>query len=151
MAENSEHHQEPLFRPNKRRKVFRKRTVEDDEGTEERQSGNAELDGATVDVNALHEDSSERLPVVRRPVAKKHGIGFSSGGATNQGPSRQDEATETALVPVVDKEAGSVMHSDRFTKPTGNVGVVEDKHLYVKPVASIGDSASRANNVGRHM
>ncbi|KAK4497934.1 hypothetical protein PRZ48_010590 [Zasmidium cellare] len=126
MAENAEEAREALFRPSKRRKVFRKR-VTGDEDAEGRQDGIAELTGSNGDVNAVEEDSHEGLSVVRRPAAKKHGIGFSSNDATNQTVVRQD--VSTALVPVVEQEAGNALQSDRFTKPTGNAGVVEDKHL----------------------
>lgn len=134
MAEIPENHQESLFRLSRRRKVFKKRTFEDHQGAEEKIFGTAELDESSEGVNAVQEDPNELLPVVRRPAAKKHGISFSSSGAANQGTARQDVPFESAFVPVVEKEAGSVLQSDRFTKPTGKVDVVEDKHLYVKPI-----------------
>lgn len=133
MAEKSENHQQPFFRPSKRRKVFAKRTTDDDQGKDERQSSTVTEDVSGGDLNASEEDSSRLASVVRRPAAKKHGIGFSSSGAA----ARQDVPTETALVPVVEADAGSVLQSDRFTKPTGDVGVVEDKHLYVLPTTGV--------------
>lgn len=133
-TETSEPQQEALFRPSKRRKVFRKRVAGDDQDAEERQGSSAELDGSGGDVNAVQEDFNHSLPVVRRPTAKKHGISFSSSNAPNQGATNQVAPTETALVPVIEQETGNSLQGDRFTKPTGNVGVVEDKHLYVKPM-----------------
>lgn len=152
MAENPEPQQEALFRPSKRRKVFRKRVGGDDHDAEGRQGSIAELDGPSGDVKAAPEDYNQSVPVVVRPAAKKHGISFSSSDAANQGIARQGVLNETALVPVIEQEVGNALASDRFTKPTGNVGVVEDKHLYVKPmVLRSTESASKANSVGRHM
>lgn len=137
MAENPEPQQGALFRPSKRRKVFRKRVAEDDQVAEERQGSVAEFNGSSGDANAVQEGSNDLPPVVRRPAAKKHGISFSTNGAANQGITRQDISTEVALVPVIEQDVGNALQSDRFTKPTGNVGVVEDKHLYVSPVVCV--------------
>lgn len=133
MAENPEPQQEALFRPSKRRKVFRKRVAGDDQDGEDRQGSTAELDEPSGDVNAVQEDHNQSVPVVRRPAAKKHGISFSTSGAANQSIASEGLSTRMALVPVIEQEAASALQSDRFTKPTGNVGVVEDKHLYVSP------------------
>ena len=137
MAENPDDPQAPLFRPSKRRKVFRKRIAEEDDQAAELQEDAAELDESRGATDPSQQDANEQQPVVRRPVAKKHGIGFSSSGTANPGAGRQDVPTETALVPVVDKEAGDALRSDRFTKPTGKASVVEDKHLYVQLLITI--------------
>ncbi|KAF2173579.1 hypothetical protein M409DRAFT_15857 [Zasmidium cellare ATCC 36951] len=129
MAENAEESREALFRPSKRRKVFRKRVAGDDGDGEERREGAAEFDGSSGNVNPVQENPNDTLSAVKRPAAKKHGISFSSSLAANQSAARQDVSKEFALVPVVDQGAGNALRSDRFTKPTGNVDVVEDKHL----------------------
>ncbi|EME42080.1 hypothetical protein DOTSEDRAFT_89573 [Dothistroma septosporum NZE10] len=122
MVEDANTTSESLFRSAKRRKVFRKRTTDEDAPEDP-------LD-ATANEPRSHilqnESSAEHQPVVRRPAAKKHGIGFSSGSTTGQMTDQTD--MQMALVPVVKQDEAEVIPIDRFMKPTGKV-VVEDKHL----------------------
>ncbi|CAK4032183.1 Hypothetical predicted protein [Lecanosticta acicola] len=111
---------ESLFKAHKRRKVTRRRNVDEEwnEDSEGIQTNSAQ------GPEPSHDDGDEVLQIVRRPVAKKHGVAFASSG-----PTRKDaDAGETALVPVQPGRVEEVITSDRFVKPTGKV-VVEDKHL----------------------
>ena len=114
---------EVVFRANKRRKVIRKRNVDDlDES--------ARPESQEIAADQSEEESMNRVSTVRRPVARKHGIGFSSAAAQ---PAIESTAiVETALVPFQKDENEASAH-DRFTKPTGKAEVVEDKHLYDQP------------------
>lgn len=106
---------EVVFRANKRRKVIRKRNIDD-------------LDELAADHS--EEELTNRISTVRLPAARKHGIGFSSAAA--QPAIESTTVVETALVPFQKDEDEASVH-DRFTKPTGKADVVEDKHLYDQP------------------
>lgn len=116
---------EPLFKANKRRKVIRRRHQDDDQ-----ESGVPAVPAQQQESNDDGEDLGPAI--VRRPVAKKHGMGFSSSGAVKA--STGGEPTETALVPAQPGRLEETVQSERFVKPTGKV-VVEDKHLYVGPIS----------------
>ncbi|USW55945.1 hypothetical protein Slin15195_G092640 [Septoria linicola] len=121
MSDNDSHDAPPavLFRANKRRKVIRKRDLEE---REESTSGvGQDLPGAISDQQSL-----VALSTVRRPVSKRHGIGFSS--VLGQQPTGASSTVETSVVPF-QKQEDETTSNDRFTKPTGKAEVVEDKHL----------------------
>jgi hypothetical protein len=124
---------EEPFRINKRRKVFRRRLDEDEDG----------LDARISPVLSANAPSHMEEPAVltsdlnlvrRKPVVKKHGIAFTASGM--QALDRSDEQA-MILIPQSQDETSAV--NDRFVRPTGRVGVVEDKHLYVfsAPLESI--------------
>ncbi|KAF2211317.1 hypothetical protein CERZMDRAFT_98628 [Cercospora zeae-maydis SCOH1-5] len=109
---------EVLFKSNKRRKVIRKRHNEDlDELAEAGPEGYETSD----------RNHKSQVPAIRRPIARKHGIAFSTSAGLQ--PAQGLPAVENALVPVKSDESATAS-IDRFTKPTGKTEVVEDKHLY---------------------
>lgn len=123
---------EPLFRANKRRKVFRRRDnpEEFDEGT----SNRASTDGRAVitkQERAANDENGdgEMVRVLPRSGARKHGIGFSS--AETRQLSQPEENTELAMVLANENESEQVPGSDRFVRPTGRIVATEDKHMYV--------------------
>jgi hypothetical protein len=116
--------QEVTFRANKRRKIFRKRHANDEDGA---RAG----DGHQED--ALAADPEQSSALVKRPRPKKHGIAFTGSGSLLGQTSTPSE--ETALVPV-QKQPETDVQSERFVKPTGKASVVEDKHLYEPPSPS---------------
>lgn len=124
---------EPVFRSNKRRKVFRKRADSDhaEEGAltgERAGEGPQELEA----IDQAEEDEANVTRSQKRGGARKLGITFSSTGG---GRTAQQQATEeTALVPFT-QDAEQELHNDRFVKPTGREVVTEDKHMYVEPIS----------------
>lgn len=132
---------EPLFKANKRRKVIRRRHQDEDQG-----SGAPAVPAQQRESIDDGEDSGPAI--VKRPIAKKHGMGFSSSGAAKA--STSGDVAETALVPAQSGRLEEAVQSERFVKPTGKV-VVEDKHLYVVPKShNYLHFRGRANSVGRH-
>lgn len=113
---------EPLFRANKRRKVFRKRK---DDGEEEREQSDAE---AVQQSNEDHE-ANQRLRALRKPTVRKHGIGFTSNNASRAEEHDEDENRE--MMPMHPERQQHMAQADRFVKPTGRIAVGEDKHMYV--------------------
>ena len=129
MAENTIP-SEPLFRANKRRKVFRKRG--DSNGSNEAlPSVPVAPNEAEFNVDQGQSDvAGGVLRLEKKGGARKYGIGFSStDGRRNP---EQEQGGETALVPMSEKGAKEVLANDRFVKPTGRVGVTEDKNMYVR-------------------
>jgi hypothetical protein len=124
---------EEPFRINKRRKVFRKRLDEDEDMPDARISPalSANPPSNMEEPTIL---ASDLNLVRRRPIVKKHGIAFTAGGT--QSLDRNDEQAMILVPQSLDELRAA---NDRFVKPTGRVGVVEDKHLYVcsTPLESI--------------
>lgn len=123
---------EPVFRANKRRKVFRKRAdseAEDEGRNKSAETGN-EPDEAwskgTDDTEDLDEGSALRLQ--KRPGTRKLGIGFSS--TEGRKTALQEDNAETALVPI-SQDAAPDVQIDRFVRPMGREMVTEDKNMYV--------------------
>lgn len=121
--------EEPPFRINKRRKVvFRKRFDEDEDPASE-----APLETPTGAANGVNGNevpstlNSDLHLVRRRPIGKKHGIAFTA--TTTQ--LQEENADDLAMVLAPQGEDTLATANDRFVKPTGRVGVAEDKHLYV--------------------
>lgn len=122
--EDTEALSEPVFRANKRRKVFRKRRASDEDRDElstkvEAGSGVAEIDD---------DGDAVALRMQKRGGMRKNGIGFSSTGDRRAAPRNENE--EMALVPA-SQDLGQEMQNDRFVKPVGREVVTEDKHMYV--------------------
>ncbi|KAK5131562.1 hypothetical protein LTR08_000817 [Meristemomyces frigidus] len=119
---------EPLFRANKRRKVFRRR---DD--------GDTASDAPTVRQGAVgagadQEEAVGPRHIQRKPVVRKRGIGFTSTGRSQTQPAPQEleENEETAMMlvhPSREQNVLSTVSSERFMKPTGKAAVVDDKHM----------------------
>lgn len=124
------HQIEPVFRANKRRKVFRKRanSQEDDDQTEqiEPHATHPRPDNGQDGGNA--EATDGQAVQVRRP--KKHGIAFSSSGTGSRQTQNQDQ--DDALIMTAPPVSGALQQqNERFTKPTGRAVVTDDKHMYV--------------------
>ncbi|KAH9841247.1 60S ribosomal protein L27a [Teratosphaeria destructans] len=111
MADDTSH--EPLFRATKRQKVFRKRRGRDEDEIE------------STSAPTAPDDDDHPRQIARRPMARKHGVAFSSATRTQREEPAQDE---TAMVMHPDRQQ-HMAQVDRFVKPTGNAKVVDDKHL----------------------
>ncbi|KAK4556070.1 hypothetical protein LTR86_006766 [Recurvomyces mirabilis] len=110
---------EPIFRANKRRKVFRRR-AEDDE--------NLESTPTEVIGDGEHEGLREPAQRMQKPLAKKHGIAFTSQSRPQ--PIDMETNDQTAVVAIhSSREANLIPGSDRFIKPTGKTEVTDDKHM----------------------
>jgi hypothetical protein len=120
---------EALFRANKRRKIYRKRDLrdEEDEASEQPSSTANTLDEL---IASASEASQARSTAVKRPAAKKQGITFSANGPRDATTDLTN--IETSVVPFSSVPDEDVSAIDRFIKPTGTAVVVEDKHLYVR-------------------
>lgn len=147
--------EEVLFRSNKRRKVFRKKDTEDDA----RESPDLAADAQALVLSTAATDDEDVgasigrafKPARRRPFAKPHGIAFAAAATSARSTEMED-----VLLPAHDDDghAEALVQTDRFVKPTGRVGVVEDKHLYVNFCkhmrAFLPIERNIANSVGPH-
>ncbi len=138
MEDDAQH--EPVFRTNKRRKVFRKRRASDEHVSK---AGDGELDMSD------QSQAPESVPVVphRRLGARKNGIAFSSNGSKKAIDEKADDTT--ALVLAQSNDEQQVMNGDRFVKPMGRVAVTEDKHMYVASLLRRRVDRDGTNSVGR--
>lgn len=114
----------PVFRANKRRKVFRKRTGSD---ANEDEPNVATDQVASIDGNAGEIDNAPLSDIARARKPKKHGIAFSSSDRTSSRPQNEDE--ETAMV--VAEPHPMEQQNGRFTRQTGKAIVADDKHMCV--------------------
>ncbi|KAI6792864.1 hypothetical protein KC332_g17299 [Hortaea werneckii] len=112
---------EPLFRANKRRKVFRKRK---DDGEEEKEQSDSE---AVQQSNGEDHEINQRLRALRKPTVRKHGIGFTSSNAPRS--EEHDENEDREMMPMHPERQQHMAQADRFVKPTGRIAVGEDKHM----------------------
>lgn len=137
MSESTGAAADALFRANKRRKIYRRRGVDDqdDDGTLNTGDSKGPVSGVL-----------DETQTVRRPVIKKHGIGFST--ADTKTASAEALATQTAMVPFQPGQDDDRAAHDRFVKPAGKAAVVEDKHLYVFPPRRKTRGRISANSVG---
>jgi hypothetical protein len=119
---------EEPFRINKRRKVvFRKRFDEDEDPAPVNYSGTPINVANGANDNAVSPALTSDLHLVRRrPIVRKHGIAFTATGT-----QLQEENADLAMILAPQGEDALSTANDRFVKPTGRVGVAEDKHLYV--------------------
>ena len=136
MADEDQAPAEPIFRANKRRKVFRKRGDSTEDDNSENETGVTERT-TTQSVGSNYVDGHIPSTItgpttqVRRP--KKHGIAFSSSGPGPRQP--RDELAETALSVAAPQTPEAVQQqNERFIKPTGKAVVTDDKHMYVVPL-----------------
>lgn len=118
---------EPVFRTNKRRKVFRKRADSNPEDAGAG-AGDAEDRLNSTEAGQPEENGESSLRFQRRVGVKKRGIGFASTGGRRAGPPEDNQ--ETAVVPTA-LDATQEMQIERFVRPTGREMVTEDKHMYV--------------------
>ena len=129
---------EPLFRANKRRRVFRKRAHSDelDAAAEALSDPTARVVG--TDALYYEEANNGSTGIVRfqkKTGAKKAGIAFTSSDATRNGEEENEE--RATVVAEDDGVPAAIQGADRFVKPTGKVAVADNKHMYVRPLGCI--------------
>ncbi|KAF2152633.1 hypothetical protein K461DRAFT_294285 [Myriangium duriaei CBS 260.36] len=115
-----------MFRPSKRRKVFRTRATDDEEeGVFEAKKENPDTtkSGDEDDLKGFGRPKAH----LRNPF-RKSGIAFSSGDRPNRDSSNGD-VNATALVPSNPAISAAAMAASRFVVPTGQLAVKEDKHM----------------------
>jgi hypothetical protein len=142
----------PVFRANKRRKVFRKRADSNASGDEPHVASTTP-DSTTTPANGTtstggtHGDalSLSETTRVRRP--KKHGIAFSSSDPSSSRPHNNNNE-ETALV--ISEGQPQDVQNGRFARQTGRTVVADDKHMCVLPHLKDLAFRLRTNCVGRH-
>ena len=140
---------EPLFRPNKRRKVFRKR---EQANGDDYQPVSSDIQDARKEQSGEGDYEEEQTATGVRRAARKagtlnRGIGFSSV-ESHRADAREQDA-DGALVLASPDTAQEMTQNDRFVKPTGKV-VTEDKHMYVSTL-DICAFKDNTNGVGWHM
>lgn len=119
-----------LFRNSKRRKILRKPNQRDD--PDDATYPLTEEAGMAI---TKHEDEHEEngkggvTRVQRKGGGKKLGIGFSSSDTGRNVERATSE--EQVLVAANENGVSEQPTNDRFVKPTGRVGVTEDRHMYV--------------------
>jgi len=134
-----------LFRPSKRRKVFRKRAEDDDQhDLEPATDANGLIDRPPppieVPQDAARPQYSDRpsgaMRVQRRPgAARKAGVGFSSAGSSGGRIDHTSNDTDSAnidtlvLERIEPTDSAAAIAANRFTAPTGQVVAKEDKHM----------------------
>jgi len=118
-----------MFRPSKRRKTFRRRADDEDDHTQHaiaRQSTNVEHD-RIADTPSDQEKDMQALQSRRPTKARRTGVNFSS--ASSPRPSGQTQ--ETAIVKIDPTQGAAITAAGRFTAPTGQAVMKEDKHMWV--------------------
>lgn len=142
---------EVLFRASKRRKVVRKRPHQD--GPDDEPSPLALAHESGTAITKHHQENDENgvdgmTRVQKKGPVKKFGIGFSSADSSRY--TGQEQLEEQALIAVSEDGVSEIPKNDRFVRPTGRVGVTEDKHMYVLPGGKY-ISRGSTNSVGWHM
>jgi len=144
MAGEGDHVAEALFKPSKRRKVFRRRA--------DSQEAAPTVDTTVSSIDPADKDEDRPSPSAPvRPqktvLNRKHGITFSSTrNAQRQG---DEENEEKALVHLHPSREQNMTQSDRFVKPMGKVALADDKHMY--DFSTLGGSCrTSADDVGWH-
>ncbi|KAG9828440.1 hypothetical protein KCU98_g14203, partial [Aureobasidium melanogenum] len=118
----------PIFRPSKRRKVFRKRRDDDEtsEGDVATQPGSATTaDNKQQEAEAETRDGGVSLSYVRPLGSRKGGVAFSSTRTAND--SGTSSVVDTNVPPT---PPNAVEHAQaRFVAPTGHIASADDKHM----------------------
>ena len=144
---------EPLFRASKRRKILRKRTGSDSSPQPPPAAEDvADEVAAPITKHATESEDGSAGVVLRlqkKSVVRKRGIAFSS--VDNRRYPEQEQNEETAVGPARQDEAQDVAQNDRFVRPTGRVGLTEDKHMYVPVYRRAALARNSTNSVGLHM
>jgi len=131
-----------LFRPSKRRKVFRKR-VEDDDQHDLEPATNADnlIDRPPPPIEVPQDAARPQYPnqpsgamrVQRRPgAAKKAGVGFSSSGTRTDHTTTDAHSADTnalAIERIEPTGSAAAIAANRFTAPRGQAVAKEDKHM----------------------
>ncbi|KAH0344282.1 hypothetical protein KCU81_g4865, partial [Aureobasidium melanogenum] len=113
----------PVFRPSKRRKVFRKRR-EDDE-TPEGDVATQPRSATTVEKKQQEAEAETPLNYVRPLGSRKGGVAFSSTRTANDSGTSSVVDTNAPPTPL-----NAVEHAQaRFVAPTGHIASADDKHM----------------------
>ncbi|KAG9572718.1 hypothetical protein KCU77_g18140, partial [Aureobasidium melanogenum] len=125
MADNNEG---PVFRPSKRRKVFRKRRDHDEISDDDvaTQTGPATTaDNKQPEAEAETRDGGVSLSYVRPLGSRKGGVAFSSARTANDSGTSSVVDTNVPPTPL-----NAVEHAQaRFVAPTGHIASADDKHM----------------------
>lgn len=119
----------PVFRPSKRRKVFRKRR-DDDEISEDGLA--TQTRPATTADNKQHREAEAEtrdggVSLVRPLGSRKGGVAFSSSRTANDSGTSSVVDTNAPPTPL-----NAVEHAQaRFVAPTGHIASADDKHMCV--------------------
>jgi len=141
MADRHAQSEEVVFRSSKRRKIFRKRPDEEhDNQTETKQHEVPEQSPALPAVSQEYNDTDEdrqgeevssasnTAPFRRHHANRKAGVGFSNSRTQRTVQSQEpDERREIARQDP--GETASTAGMSRFTAPSGQVVVKDDKHM----------------------
>lgn len=122
-----------LFRPSKRRKIFRKRADEDEDDNTAtgRDEAHRIAKAETTPGTMTGDERAGNTTQPRRPgKPRRFGVNFSS--ASSPRPADQtDKSAMTRVNPVQDAISAA---AGRFTAPTGQTVQKEDKHMWVPPL-----------------
>ena len=130
--DNAEEHSEisTRFRPSKKRKVFRQRTVDDEPGIPKNEAFESLETGESGD----EDNASAVAAALRNRNARKarHGMGFASGMRVSQVAS-SDQALILRQPDAADEDDDTMLMgiSDRFAHQTGTRNDLYDRHMYV--------------------
>ena len=122
----------PVFRSAKRRKILRQRPGEEDHQRDERHREAADTPEPS---------ESERVARVLKSGLKKHGIAFAS--SIRQAQRVEESNEESAMVSMHPDRTQRLARVDRFVKPTGQITVADDKHMYVAQTSSVRNDSSQ--------
>jgi len=128
-----------VFRSSKRRKVFRKRPDrEEDVDTRTEQvmehSDTPALSKRTGselignDEESETQSATDRAPLRKPGTSRKAGVGFSNSRGRRADDS-QEPSEHNAVVRAGPVESATVAAASRFTMPTGQAIVKDDKHM----------------------
>ncbi|KAG9674988.1 hypothetical protein KCU95_g9335, partial [Aureobasidium melanogenum] len=113
----------PVFRPSKRRKVFRKRR--DDDETSEGDVATQTESATTADKKQQEAEAETSLNYVRPLGSRKGGVAFSSSRTANDSGTSSVVDTNAPPTPL-----NAVEHAQaRFVAPTGHIASADDKHM----------------------
>lgn len=132
-----------VFRPGKKRKIYRQRVTELDSATSSHETTNeAGLAASRRPTTVEHDEDDQNLSVadvVRLRNSRKHkhgGVGFSTGqsGLGDDGTARENAERSVVLHSNADAQQGAEAAviggiSKRFAPQTGMVGELVNKHM----------------------
>ena len=124
MMSETEESSTHLFRSMKRRKIVQRRHFDDEDSNIEKD----ELASHVGTGNGLSDTPLTSRLKPKTHLPRRHGIAFA---AHEHKPKTQIESIEPPTAVVPSAASDEPPQIERFMKPTGRVGVVEDKHLYV--------------------
>ena len=85
------------------------------------------------DLEQEDDANDDARPLVRRPIARKYGIAFTSSAKPSQDEldSTNEERAMVPMHPDREEAVQEAVQGKRFVKPTGKAIVMDDKHMYV--------------------